>query len=117
MHLPNVVVGSEGRYKDMEHLGLRPDKGSNKSNYEGLMMLTTREQQVLEMVCEGMSNEEIAREFGIHVLTVKHYLKKIYEVLDTNRRHTVIIRAVKTGMVRPAWVTEIHSIVKKPIVS
>ena len=41
--------------------------------------LTSREQQVLELVEQGLKNKEIARELGIRPGTVKIHLKHIFE--------------------------------------
>ncbi len=45
----------------------------------GRTELTAREQQVLELVEQGMRNKEIARELGIRPGTVKIHLKHIFE--------------------------------------
>lgn len=50
-----------------------PDGASSRSE------LTPREQQVLELVEQGMKNKEIARELGIRPGTVKIHLKHIFE--------------------------------------
>lgn len=93
----------------MENFGIEPIKRSNRSNYKRFRLLTPRETQILVLICDGMSNEEIGKELDIQTETVKYHLKKVYEVFNTTRRHTLIIEAIKTGTVRPAWITEIRA--------
>lgn len=99
--------------KGIENLSV-PKKNMSRARYESRMLLTPREKQVLEMICDGMSNEEIARVMDIQVLTVKFHLKKIYDVFHTSRRHVAIIQAVRTGMVRPSWINEVLQNAKSP---
>ncbi len=49
--------------------------------------LTQREYDVLKLICEGLSNEEIAKKLYISKNTVKTHIRNIYEKLNvTNRR-------------------------------
>ena len=41
--------------------------------------LTTREEEVLAIMCRGLSNKAIGRELGIEEVTVKLHLRKIYQ--------------------------------------
>ena len=91
----------------MESLSIRSNDVAPKATYKHLMVLTPREKQILEMICDGMSNEEIARHLNIQVATVKFHLKKVYSVFQAKKRHAVIIQAVKTGAVRPSWIREV----------
>jgi len=48
--------------------------------------LTPREESVLDLLCMGKSNKEIAAELGIAEKTVRNYLTKIMEKLNVNNR-------------------------------
>ena len=48
--------------------------------------LTTREQQVISLIDDGLSNKEIARELCIEVPTVKNHVHHILEKLQVRRR-------------------------------
>ncbi len=48
--------------------------------------LTPREESVLELLCMGKSNKEIAGELNIAEKTVRNYLTKIMEKLNVNNR-------------------------------
>lgn len=54
--------------------------------------LTQREMDVLEGLCRGMSNKEIAREIEIQEVTVKLHVKTLCRKLDArNRTHAAMI--------------------------
>ena len=54
--------------------------------------LSQRELQVLEQLCDGKSNKEIARELGIQEATVKLHMKTLYRKIGaTNRTHAAMI--------------------------
>lgn len=48
--------------------------------------LTAREQEVAELVCDGMSNKEIARALAISDGTVKLHLHNVYAKLTVKNR-------------------------------
>ena len=61
--------------------------------------LTERERQVLEGLCRGLSNKEIARELALQEVTVKLHVKTLCRKLEArNRTHAAMI-AKETGLV------------------
>jgi two-component system nitrate/nitrite response regulator NarL len=48
--------------------------------------LTHREQEVLELLADGLSNKQIARELYIELPTVKSHVHSIFEKLEVSRR-------------------------------
>jgi len=61
--------------------------------------LTEREQEVLNWLVQGASNEEIAQHLYITVATVKAHLTAIFEKLAVNSRTQAIVKALKLGLV------------------
>ena len=57
--------------------------------------LTSREQQVLELVEQGFKNKEIALELGIRPGTVKIHLKHIFEKTGVRGRYGLAINGLK----------------------
>jgi DNA-binding NarL/FixJ family response regulator len=57
--------------------------------------LTTREQQVLELVEQGFKNKEIAADLGIRPGTVKIHLKHIFEKTGVRGRYGLALNGLK----------------------
>lgn len=57
--------------------------------------LTSREQQVMELVEQGYKNREIAQELGIRPGTVKIHLKHIFEKTGVRGRHGLALNGLR----------------------
>jgi DNA-binding NarL/FixJ family response regulator len=77
---------------------IKPEEGAPP--VAGLEPLTSREQQVLELVVQGLSNPEIAEKLYLSENTVKKYLHNILDKLHLNNRVEAAIYAVKEGLVK-----------------
>jgi DNA-binding NarL/FixJ family response regulator len=74
-------------------------------NASGNDLLTPREEQVVALVAEGMSNRDIARELSLSEHTVKKYLFRIFEKLGVSTRVELVLYAFNNGDPRQAqWV-------------
>ena len=58
--------------------------------------LTPREQQIAEAIARGLSNRQIAEEFGISPETVKRHLASIYGKLSLPGRVALALHVVRT---------------------
>ena len=58
--------------------------------------LTPRERQVAEAIARGLSNRQIAVEFGISTETVKRHLASIYSKLALPGRVALAVHIVRT---------------------
>ncbi|TWS18748.1 response regulator transcription factor [Tsukamurella asaccharolytica] len=63
--------------------------------------LTSREVDVLALVGRGLSNDEIARELVISIVTVKSHIGSIFTKLGVRNRAEAIVFAFDNGIVRP----------------
>ncbi len=54
--------------------------------------LSEREMDILKLVYEGVSNNQIAVQLFISINTLKTHLKNIYLKLDVNNRYSVIVK-------------------------
>ena len=68
-------------------------------------LLTPREEQVVALVADGLSNREIAQELGLSEHTVKKYLFRIFDKLGISSRVELVLYAFSHGGAREAeWV-------------
>ena len=59
----------------------------------GLSLLTQRQEQIVNMVLEGLPNHEIAEKLHLSAHTVKNHLFRIYEKLGISNRTELILYA------------------------
>lgn len=62
--------------------------------------LTSREHEVLQLVVDGMSNQEIADQLVVAVSTVRNHVQNILGKLDAHSRLQAVTAAVRQGIVR-----------------
>jgi PAS domain S-box-containing protein len=63
------------------------------------VQLSRREQQVLERVALGMTNDAIGRELGLVTQTVRNYISAVYDKLGVHSRAEAIVWARERGIV------------------
>jgi DNA-binding NarL/FixJ family response regulator len=63
----------------------------------GMADLSTREAQVLELICHGMSNLEIAEQLFVSVNSVKTYVRQIYQKIRVTRRAQAVAWGLAHG--------------------
>jgi PAS domain S-box-containing protein len=75
---------------------LRELPGSNKPVAE-LADLTSREREILGLMCRGLGDDEIAAKFGVSRNTVRNHVTTIYGKIDVHRRSAAIVWARDRG--------------------
>jgi DNA-binding NarL/FixJ family response regulator len=63
-------------------------------------IISPREEEVLQLIADGLSTPEVASALYISQKTVKNHLASIYEKLDARDRTQAVIRAVRMGIVK-----------------
>ena len=63
-------------------------------------IISKREEEVLQLVADGLSTSEVAAKLYISIKTVKNHLASIYEKLDSRDRTQAVLRAVRMGIIR-----------------
>jgi len=71
-------------------------------NSNGLKLLTPREEQVVALVADGLSNRETARELSLSENTIKKYLFRIFDKLGISSRVELVLFALSHGGHRDA---------------
>jgi DNA-binding NarL/FixJ family response regulator len=66
---------------------------------EGGEILTARENEVLQLLAEGLANKAIARRLGIRETTVKFHVNSILAKLGAQSRTEAVARAARQGLV------------------
>lgn len=64
--------------------------------------LSTRETEVLQLVAEAKTNQQIARELNVAESTVKRYLHSCFVKLDAVSRLDAVSKATVVGIIRPS---------------
>ncbi len=74
----------------------RIESGDNRSRYDGL---TDREREILALIAEGLSNQEIAQKLYISIKTVQTHRTHIMEKLDLHNRAQLVRYAIRKGLI------------------
>jgi DNA-binding NarL/FixJ family response regulator len=70
---------------------------------EGLAGLTDREREVLALVAEGLSNDEIGERLVVSPATAKTHVSRAMGKLRARDRAQLVVIAYESGLVRPGW--------------
>jgi DNA-binding NarL/FixJ family response regulator len=68
-----------------------------------LEVLTEREQEVMALVAEGLSNQEIAERLVVSPATAKTHVSRAMVKLGARDRAQLVVLAYESGLVRPGW--------------
>lgn len=75
---------------------MRQPQGASRP-HAGLKDLTAREREVLGFVCQGLTDQQIAKQLGVSRNTIRNQVASIYGKIDVHRRSDVIIWARERG--------------------
>jgi DNA-binding NarL/FixJ family response regulator len=85
----------------VEHFVVRTEApGAGADDRARLARLTAREVQVLRLVAEGLSNEQIADLLVIAESTAKTHVKRVLQKLDARDRAQAVVLAYRAGLMR-----------------
>ncbi|GAA4236289.1 response regulator transcription factor [Actinomadura meridiana] len=68
-----------------------------------LNALTEREREVMALVGEGLSNEEIAARLVVSPATAKTHVSRTMVKLNARDRAQLVVLAYESGLVKPGW--------------
>jgi DNA-binding NarL/FixJ family response regulator len=75
-------------------MSLSRPKFTDVTDRQGRSLLTAREQQVLHLLAEGLSNHELANALKVSEHTVKNHLFHIYDKLGVSNRMEAVLYAL-----------------------
>ena len=99
VHAGNIWASNEEIKWVMEALestGTYTVRG-NIVNSNGIRLLSEREQTVVVLLSEGMSNRDIATQLQLSETTVKNYLFRIFDKLGVSTRTELLLYAMKNS--------------------
>ncbi|MGB6056805.1 MAG: response regulator transcription factor [Microthrixaceae bacterium] len=64
-----------------------------------LEILSTRQVEILQMIADGLSTKQVARQLGITQKTVHNHLNSVYRKLDTQSLTHAVLSAVRLGII------------------
>jgi DNA-binding NarL/FixJ family response regulator len=65
--------------------------------------LTEREREVLALVAQGLSNEEIAERLVLSRATARTHVSRVLAKVGARDRTQLVVLAYESGLVRPGW--------------
>jgi DNA-binding NarL/FixJ family response regulator len=71
-------------------------------NSNGRLLLTPREEQVVALVADGLTNRGVATELGLSEHTIKKYLLRIFDKVGISSRVELVLYAMSHGEHRPS---------------
>ena len=68
-----------------------------------LSVLTEREREIVALVAQGLSNDQIAARLYLSPLTAKTHVNRAMSKLGARDRAQLVVLAYESGLVRPGW--------------
>lgn len=97
----SVLDGASWFDPSIAHVVLKAATNTNISNSEqqSEYNLTSREKQILKLITEGYSNNEIAKELFVSINTTKAHVASILQKLEVDDRLQAALKALKNKIV------------------
>lgn len=99
VHRGDAVVAPSATRRLIDRMA--PGMAAPQADSSRLEALTDREREVLELIAQGDSNQEIAATLFLAEATVKTHIGRILAKLGLRDRVHLVVFAYETGLVRP----------------
>ena len=84
----------------------------HKPTFHNSYELTAREREVLELICEEMTDKEIAEKLSMSEGEAEGYRRKLFEKMGAKNVGELVVKAMKEGLIslieRPAALADTH---------
>jgi DNA-binding NarL/FixJ family response regulator len=80
------------------------ERAKEPGSTPALDALTDREREVMGLVAEGLSNEEIAERLVVSPATAKTHVSRAMVKLGARDRAQLVVFAYESGLARPGWI-------------
>jgi len=84
--LARVSEGERFLPPDLVNIALEREKARDREQHTIHKLLTVREREIAQLVAQGLSNKQIARQIGTSEGTVKIHLYNVYQKLGVSNR-------------------------------
>lgn len=82
----------------LRHIMEEQGEGYTSRMFSSKSKLTLREKEILQMVVEGLTDQEIAAKLFLSFGTIQHYRKNLLLKLDVKNTASLVAKALKTGL-------------------
>jgi DNA-binding NarL/FixJ family response regulator len=79
----------------------RLSRRARRAPADEVIALTRREQEVLSLVAQGATDQEIADKLVISIHTVKSHMRNVLSKLHLGQRHEAALYALRQGLIPP----------------
>lgn len=100
VHQGQVWANSEEMCLALKALAASPTVHAVNAN--GRALLSKREQEVVQSLAEGLTNQEIAERLGLSQHTVKNYLFRVFDKLGVSNRIELLFMTLSEGNGSPS---------------
>jgi len=87
----------------IEHVGRHARPAPDPAAAAGISALTPREREVVALVGEGLSNDEIAARLFLSPATAKTHVSRAMLKVGSRDRAQLVVLAYEAGLIRPGW--------------
>ena len=94
-----VIRSNKALTEFIEKLKKAVEKREKQTKGNILIEISTRELDILKLIAEDLSNQEIADKLFLSINTVKSHVKNILLKLDSENRSKAVVKAKKIGII------------------
>jgi DNA-binding NarL/FixJ family response regulator len=89
----------------IDHVGERVRATIDPERVRALDRLTDREREIVTLVGEGLSNDEIATRLVLSPATAKTHVSRAMVKVNARDRAQLVVLAYEGGLIRPGWMS------------